>query len=75
MKLTSILSNGIEKPYPVQGGIFREEAIMLLRRFYVQQNDKGRIRSVQLKLPADNPSSRATSKENQGLEDGCSAHS
>ncbi|KAF2457854.1 cytidine deaminase-like protein [Lineolata rhizophorae] len=30
----------VDKPYPVYGGIFREEAIMLLRRFYVQENDK-----------------------------------
>ena len=29
-----------EPPYKVVGGIFREEAIMLLRRFYIQQNDK-----------------------------------
>lgn len=26
---------------PVYGGIFREEAIMLLRKFYVQENEKG----------------------------------
>ncbi|KAF2147707.1 cytidine deaminase-like protein, partial [Myriangium duriaei CBS 260.36] len=31
---------GIDPPYPVYGGIFREEAIMLLRRFYVQENEK-----------------------------------
>ncbi|KAA6412823.1 MAG: trna-specific adenosine deaminase subunit tad2 [Lasallia pustulata] len=30
----------IDPPYPVYGGLFREEAIMLLRRFYVQENDK-----------------------------------
>ncbi|KAH8732218.1 cytidine deaminase-like protein [Phaeosphaeriaceae sp. PMI808] len=30
----------IDKPYPVTGGIFREEAIMLLRKFYVQENEK-----------------------------------
>jgi hypothetical protein len=34
------LSPSIDKPYPVTGGIFREEAIMLLRKFYVQENDK-----------------------------------
>ncbi|MCJ1405192.1 tRNA(adenine34) deaminase [Xylographa trunciseda] len=33
-------SPGIDPPYAVHGGLFREEAIMLLRRFYVQQNDK-----------------------------------
>lgn len=32
---------GIDPPYPVYGGLFREEAIMLLRRFYVQENEKG----------------------------------
>jgi tRNA-specific adenosine deaminase 2 len=30
----------IDPPYPVYAGIFREEAIMLLRRFYVQENEK-----------------------------------
>ena len=36
-------SPGVDPPYAVHGGIFREEAIMLLRRFYVQQNDKGEL--------------------------------
>lgn len=31
----------VDRPFPVFGGLFREEAIMLLRRFYVQENDKG----------------------------------
>ena len=35
-----ICSSSIDPPYPVYGGIFREEAIMLLRRFYVQENEK-----------------------------------
>ncbi|KAF2658023.1 cytidine deaminase-like protein [Lophiostoma macrostomum CBS 122681] len=30
----------VDKPYPVTGGIFREEAILLLRKFYVQENEK-----------------------------------
>jgi tRNA-specific adenosine deaminase 2 len=34
------ISPSIDKPYPVTGGIFREEAIMLLRKFYVQENEK-----------------------------------
>lgn len=34
-------SPSVDKPYPVVGGIFREEAIMLLRKFYVQENGKG----------------------------------
>lgn len=33
--------DGVDRPYPVYGGLFREEAIMLLRRFYVQENEKG----------------------------------
>ena len=39
--LIEIASPGVDKPYPVYGGLFREEAIMLLRRFYVQENEKG----------------------------------
>ena len=35
-------SAGNDDPYLVSGGLFREEAIMLLRRFYVQENGKGR---------------------------------
>ncbi|GAM91473.1 hypothetical protein ANO11243_095240 [Dothideomycetidae sp. 11243] len=31
---------GVDPPYVVYGGLFREEAIMLLRRFYVQENEK-----------------------------------
>ncbi|KAL3487785.1 cytidine deaminase-like protein [Aspergillus germanicus] len=30
----------IDPPYPVYGGLQRQEAIMLLRRFYIQENDK-----------------------------------
>jgi tRNA-specific adenosine deaminase 2 len=37
---TDFSSPSIDKPYPVTGGIFREEAIMLLRKFYVQENEK-----------------------------------
>lgn len=32
-----------DPPYPVYGGIFREKAIMLLRRFYIQENEKGEV--------------------------------
>lgn len=38
-------SPSVDKPYPVVGGIFREEAIMLLRKFYVQENGKGKPKS------------------------------
>ena len=36
------ISESIDAPYHVIGGIFREEAILLLRRFYVQENEKGK---------------------------------
>ncbi|KAI9373994.1 cytidine deaminase-like protein [Aspergillus egyptiacus] len=40
----SILSlnydRAIDPPYPVFGGLQRKEAIMLLRRFYIQENEK-----------------------------------
>jgi hypothetical protein len=35
-------SLSIDPPYPVYGGLFEKEAIMLLRRFYIQENEKGR---------------------------------
>lgn len=38
--LTIHEDRSIDPAYPVYGGIFREEAIMLLRRFYVQENEK-----------------------------------
>ena len=31
---------GIDPPYVSHGGLYRKEAIMLLRRFYIQQNEK-----------------------------------
>jgi tRNA-specific adenosine deaminase 2 len=31
---------GVDLPYPSHGGLYRKEAIMLLRRFYIQQNEK-----------------------------------
>jgi tRNA-specific adenosine deaminase 2 len=34
---------GPEKGFEVSGGWLREEAIMLLRRFYVQENSRGRF--------------------------------
>ncbi|CAL5869349.1 uncharacterized protein PFLUO_LOCUS3578 [Penicillium psychrofluorescens] len=30
----------IDPPYPVHGGLFQKEAIMLLRRFYIQENER-----------------------------------
>ncbi|KNG85783.1 cytidine and deoxycytidylate deaminase zinc-binding domain protein, partial [Aspergillus nomiae NRRL 13137] len=30
----------IDPPYPVYGGLFSKEAVMLLRRFYIQENEK-----------------------------------
>ena len=34
-------TEGADPGYEVYGGVFREEAILLLRRFYVQENEKG----------------------------------
>ncbi|KAI9000042.1 cytidine deaminase-like protein [Gaertneriomyces semiglobifer] len=34
---SSLVDEG--RPYAVQGGYFREEAIMMLRKFYVREND------------------------------------
>jgi len=31
----------VDPPYEVSGGWLREEAIVMLRRFYVQENEKG----------------------------------
>lgn len=30
----------VDAPYPSHGGLYRKEAIILLRRFYIQQNEK-----------------------------------
>ncbi|KAL8849304.1 MAG: hypothetical protein Q9221_005714 [Calogaya cf. arnoldii] len=37
---------GVDAPFAAHGGWLREEAIMLLRQFYVQENQKGRFLSV-----------------------------
>ena len=42
----------VDPPYPVYGGLFREEAIMLLRRFYVQENEKGALRFFMSTIPS-----------------------
>lgn len=39
--MESLISPGIDRPYPATGGLFPHEAIMLLRRFYVQENTNG----------------------------------
>lgn len=36
------LETPTSKPYPSEGGFFREEAIILLRKFYVRENDHGK---------------------------------
>jgi len=40
MAVLTISSPSVDPPYPAQPGIYREEAIMLLRRFYIQENGK-----------------------------------
>ncbi|RMJ26866.1 adenosine deaminase [Aspergillus sp. HF37] len=48
----------VDPPYPVHGGLFREDAIMLLRRFYLQENSKAPKprpkRNRELKTEVDN---------------------
>lgn len=44
--MTVHMDEGVDPAFPVYGGLFREEAIMLLRRFYVQENDKGKFSSL-----------------------------
>ncbi|KAJ5929699.1 hypothetical protein N7454_006649 [Penicillium verhagenii] len=38
-------SAAIDPAYPVYSGLFEHEAIMLLRRFYIQENEKGQIQN------------------------------
>ena len=45
-------SSGIDPPYSVYGGLFHEEAIMLLRRFYIQENDRGKQPECSSKIEA-----------------------
>lgn len=42
--------HGVEEGYQVFGGIFREECVMLLRRFYVQDNGKVPVVKVSFSL-------------------------
>ena len=67
--MTVHMDVGVDPPYPVYGGLFREEAIMLLRRFYVQENDKGEFlalicyfwsRRLTVNLQRRSPSQRRT---------------
>ena len=44
-----LISSKTDSPFPVHGEILREEAIMLLRRFYVQENEKGENTSRTIK--------------------------
>ncbi|EKV15884.1 hypothetical protein PDIG_22390 [Penicillium digitatum PHI26] len=57
-------SSSIDLSYPVYGGLFREEAIMLLRRFYIQENEK-----------APNPRPKKNRELNTRFEDGNEAPS
>lgn len=39
--LLTCISPSIDRSYPSYGGLFQKEAIMLLRRFYIQENSNG----------------------------------
>lgn len=41
IQVLTLNSVAIDPPYPVHSGLFHKEAIMLLRRFYIQENEKG----------------------------------
>ncbi|KAJ5480983.1 tRNA-specific adenosine deaminase subunit tad2 [Penicillium diatomitis] len=41
--LTIHADRSIDSAYPVYGGLFQKEAIMLLRRFYIQENTKAPV--------------------------------
>ncbi|KAL8694217.1 MAG: hypothetical protein Q9218_001104 [Villophora microphyllina] len=43
--LMGVSSPSVDQSFPAKGGILRDEAIMLLRRFYIQENQKGLIQS------------------------------
>ncbi|KAJ5108763.1 hypothetical protein N7456_005438 [Penicillium angulare] len=49
----------IDPTYPVYGGFFRDEAVMLLRRFYIQENGK-----------APNPRPKKNRELNTNLDEG-----
>ncbi|KAK9859970.1 hypothetical protein MYU51_010113 [Penicillium brevicompactum] len=51
--------SSIDPKYPVYGGLFEKEAIMLLRRFYIQENEK-----------APNPRPKKNRELNTKFEDG-----
>lgn len=68
-------SSSIDPKYPVYGGLFEKEAIMLLRRFYIQENEKGRSRILKLlyipanTMPAPNPRPKKNKELNTKFED------
>lgn len=51
--LIIVCSPGVDPAYQIYGGLYREEAIMLLRRFYVQENEKGEFCIPKVNLNAD----------------------
>lgn len=71
-------SSSIDPPYPVYSGLFEKEAIMLLRRFYIQENEKGKdLGRMNLKsrlpadyMPAPNPRPKKNRELNTRFEDG-----
>ena len=73
--LLTPFSPGVDRPYPVMGGLYREEAIMLLRRFYVQENGKGRFLHSSIShgtceidpLPAPEPKSKKDRQLNTNI--------
>ena len=57
-------SPSVDPPYPAYGGLFADEAIRLLQRFFAQENRKGVCHTFRTKmkctegLPAPEPKSK-----------------
>ena len=69
-------SPSVDQPFPAYGGLFRDQAIMLLRRFYVQENGKGMtliLATYRIGLLTSQFSSRTEAKERSTTQHGDSA--
>jgi hypothetical protein len=47
---SSRLDTSESKGYPSEGGYFQEEAILLLRKFYIRENKHGKIKYIQQRI-------------------------
>lgn len=65
-------SENVDPPYTVYGGLFQQDAIMLLRRFYIQENGNGmdhlKVLETGLSLTDDDTAPEPKSKKNRELK-------